>query len=397
MSRIAIFFNARREQGGLYQYACTLLSCLLDHAVKHEYVVFNATLSESGFISNNPRITLVDLPRNGVKVHLSLELAWMQLARRGLRRGGWRPQDAQIRRYQPDAILYVKPGIHPFLWSYPAIFPIHDLQHRLQPHFPEVSEGGEYRRREYIYLNSIPVASAILTDSEVGKQDVINLYAAKPERVHPLPYLAAIPTSRITNESQIKQVVERYHLPDRYFFYPAAFWKHKNHDHIIEAIRLLRDEFGLGVHMVFAGGYKHEYARLAALVEMNQLSDRIHFIGYVPDEHLSVLYQLSDGLVMPTYFGPTNIPVLEAWHSGCPVVTSDIRGIREQVGPAGILVDPNDAHAIAQAMQALYTLEALRHDLAREGRKRVAEWTPVKFAERLEQIITLSIQDKSQA
>jgi len=81
-------------------------------------------------------------------------------------------------------MIYVKLTMHVFQWPYQSIFPIHDLQHRLQLEFSEVSELGEFRRREYIYTRSIPKAAAVLTDSITGKEDLLacyggNLYALR--------------------------------------------------------------------------------------------------------------------------------------------------------------------------------------------------------------------------
>ena len=80
------------------------------------------------------------------------------------------------------------------------------------------------------------------------------------------------------------------------------------------------------------------------------LESQIRYGGYVPDEDMSGLYAGAVALTMPTFFGPTNIPVLEAWAYGCPVLTSDIRGIREQVGDAGVLVDPRSIESIADGI-----------------------------------------------
>ena len=87
------------------------------------------------------------------------------------------------------------------------------------------------------------------------------------------------------------------------------------------------------------------------------------------------LYAGAVGLVMPTFFGPTNIPMLEAWAFGCPVLTSDIRGIREQVGNAAILVNPRSEEAIADGIYHLWTDENLRRILADRGRRRLASYT----------------------
>jgi glycosyltransferase involved in cell wall biosynthesis len=391
MSRIGIFFNARREQGGLYQYAVTLVDCLARYAAVHEYIVYNATLNDLALQPRPPVVTVVDLPSSAVRLRMLAEVFWLQLARHGYRGRGWIPEYSRLRQARLDAVLYVKPGVHSFFCRYPNIFPVHDLQHRLQPHFPEVSAGGEFRRREYIYRNAVPAAAAILTDSLAGKEDVVALYGADPHTVHPLPYLASTMPSHSIDPGTTRNIKDRYRLPARYFFYPAAFWQHKNHARIIEALRLLRDEEGLRVDMVFAGGLRHEYQALTQLVAAYSLLDQVHFIGYVPDEDLPSLYQGADALVMPTFFGPTNIPVLEAWVMGCPVISSDIRGIREQVGEAGILVDPCDERQLAHAMRELYISADLRRSLAAQGRQRVAQWTPPMFTEQLESIITCAL------
>jgi glycosyltransferase involved in cell wall biosynthesis len=107
----------------------------------------------------------------------------------------------------------------------------------------------------------------------------------------------------------------------------------------------------------------------------------------VPDEDMSSLYGGAVALVMPTFFGPTNIPVLEAWAFGCPVLTSNIRGIREQVEDAAVLVDPRSTEAIAHGIHRLWTDEDLRRTLADQGQQRLATYTPDDYRQRLIEIL----------
>ncbi len=100
------------------------------------------------------------------------------------------------------------------------------------------------------------------------------------------------------------------------------------------------------------------------------------------------LYAGATALIMPTFFGPTNIPVLEAWSFSCPVLTSDIRGIREQAGDAAVLVDPRSVDAIADGIRKLCEDEGLREQLGNRGRKRLARYTPGDFQNKLVQILT---------
>ncbi|MGH2671000.1 MAG: glycosyltransferase family 4 protein [bacterium] len=183
-----------------------------------------------------------------------------------------------------------------------------------------------------------------------------------------------------------------YRLPERYLFYPAQFWPHKNHARIVQALELLKQRYRLEVPMVFCGSATGKIAR-RTFRELMELSHRlgvesqIRHLGHVSDEDMSGLYAGAAALVIPTFFGPTNIPVLEAWAFGCPVMTSDIRGIRQQAGEAALLVDPRSAEAIAEGVYRLWTDEDLRRALADRGRRRLSTYTPDDYRQRLMKIL----------
>jgi len=98
----------------------------------------------------------------------------------------------------------------------------------------------------------------------------------------------------------------------------------------------------------------------------------------VPDEDMSGLYAGAVALVIPLFLAIANIPILEAWAFSCPVLTSDIRGVREQVGDAGLLVDPYSVEAIAGGIYRLWTDEALCGELAEQGRRRLANYSTLE-------------------
>ena len=141
-----------------------------------------------------------------------------------------------------------------------------------------------------------------------------------------LPYLPASCLGVDVSERERQRVRTTYQLPERYLFYPAQFWPHKNHAQIVQALGLLKDQRGMKIPMVFCGSYTGEI-RQRTFDEVQTLSSKlgvekeIYHLGYVPDEDMSALYAGAVALVMPTFFGPTNIPVLEAWTFGCPVLT----------------------------------------------------------------------------
>jgi glycosyltransferase involved in cell wall biosynthesis len=117
------------------------------------------------------------------------------------------------------------------------------------------------------------------------------------------------------------------------------------------------------------------------------VATQVRYLGYVPNDAMSALFAEARGLVMPTFFGPTNIPIVEAWLFGCPVLTSDIRGIREQVGEAGLLVDPRSVESIAEGMRRLWEEDGCWRDLVRRGTDRLTSYSRDKFRAALSTII----------
>jgi len=417
------------KSGGVYQYSATMLSALERQHPGEQGDEFLAFVEEPrhpyalGLRRRGWATRAIDPPsRRGQVWERRAVRALRRVAGDGRVRAGWRSlkralgrgpgQDTAalpdpdvvhrrldmsrwFRHCGVDLMLYPWPRALAFEVGIPYVMAIHDLQHRLQPEFPEVSANGEWAWREYCFRNGARYATLLLADSEVGKEDILNFYGAygvTPDRVKVLPFLPASYLAVEVPEDERTRLREAYHLPARYLFYPAQFWPHKNHAGIIQGLALLKQRHGLSVPVVFCGSHTGEirdrtFRDVTALVRRHGLDADVRYLGYVPDGDMSGLYAGAEALVMPTFFGPTNIPVLEAWAFGCPVVTSDIRGIREQTGDAAVLVDPKSAEAIAGGIHRVWTDAALRRALAVRARRRLAAYTPDDYSRRLRAIL----------
>lgn len=255
--------------------------------------------------------------------------------------------------------------------------------HRYERKFPEATANGGFAYREWLYSNICKWASGILVDSEIGKQQAIDSYDCSSHKIHVLPYVA--PRYVYSSQEQVN-FCERHDLPARYVFYPGQLWKHKNHINLIRAIDLLRKK-GLSVNAVFSGAPKNGADDIYREIERLNLTQNVFCAGYVTVNELVDLYRNAVALVMPTFFGPTNIPVLEAFALGCPAAVSQIYGMPEQVGDAALTFDPNDVGEIANAIELLWTDPSIRESLIRRGYSRAKEWDQEKFNSRLLEIV----------
>src|ERR1700683_5394247 len=99
-----------------------------------------------------------------------------------------------IRQNGVELLVLLSPNLPPFSFRLPFVVPLFDLNHRLQPEFPEVSAYGEANGREHLYINTCRFATLVLVDSEAGKSDVLRFYGdyIDEDRVRILPYYPPI-------------------------------------------------------------------------------------------------------------------------------------------------------------------------------------------------------------
>ncbi len=387
MTKVGVFLGATPGSGGMFQYSLAVLEGL-SQLPRDEYTVAVAFFDPTWQPYLEPLgLVPVSLGTNSGRTPLTLGSFWqfLCLPLGPWKRFFWRLDPVACRLSKANCDVWLFPGQDH--WSYlvpaPAIVTIHDLMHRYEPQFPEVSKWGRFFLREYRFRNITRYSLAVLVDSEVGRQHVMESYGLDPGRVFPLPYL---PPSYVCSADTQEGFDTRYALPPRFLFYPAQFWAHKNHERLLQAVALLGRDCP-DIFLVLAGPRRYKYRKLVGLVDELGLQERVLFTGYVPDLDLPEFYRRATALVMPTFFGPTNIPPLEAFVSGCPVAISNIYGIPDQVADAALLFDPNSVTDIAEAIRKIWMNEEIRKQLAIRGRKRAELWGQQEFNDLLRTIL----------
>lgn len=249
-----------------------------------------------------------------------------------------------------------------------------DLQHRIQPYFPEVAVGGIWESRESFYSRHLQRASIIVVGTETGRKEIERFYQVPYERIKVLP----LPTPRFSlcNSSKIDQsILKKYSIHQNYLFYPAQFWSHKNHANLLISLQILKKRHDLIIPLVLVGSDKGNEMYIRKLISKWELSNQVHILGFVPRDDIMALYQNAFALTYMTFFGPDNLPPLEAFALGCPVIASNVSGAEEQLWSAALLVDPKNPEQIADTIFKLYNSPDLRKTLIENGLKRAQKWT----------------------
>ena len=111
------------------------------------------------------------------------------------------------------------------------------------------------------------------------------------------------------------------------------------------------------------------------------MSDQVFDLGFVARQELVGLYRAARALVFPSFFGPDNLPPLEAFALGCPVIAADIPGARGQLGRGALYFNPSDPHEIlAMRIATLLSNDGdCRQRLIEEGLKISLQQTPQSY------------------
>lgn len=288
-----------------------------------------------------------------------------------------------VREHKIDLVWFIS------VWTekvtVPYIATVWDLAHRVHPYFPEVSVSGwKWKLRERHYRELLPRAACVITGTEAGKKEIATYYQVPEHLVQVVPFptpqfaLAPIASGEMNAGGD---------LPDNFLFYPAQFWPHKNHVGLLLAMKILREKHGLDFHLVLTGSDKGNLGYMREKVEELGLADRVTYLGFVETGLLRELYRGAFALVYPTFFGPDNLPPLEAFALGCPVIASNVSGAKEQLGKAALLFDPKDPEEMARLIKELHDSPARREEMIRLGRERALSWTAVDYVERIFRII----------
>lgn len=279
------------------------------------------------------------------------------------------------------------PNPHILTTQIPFIITIWDLQHRLQPFFPEVSELGEWSwigRQEH-YMNVATKAFCCVVGTKRGSSELTQFFGIDPSRiiVNPFP----CPQPLIDEGLEDHFILSRFNIASQKFLlYPAQFWSHKNHISALYALKILISS-GSDLKLVLPGSDKGTLQSIYSMASRLGISEFVIAPGFLPREELVALYRNCLALIFPSFFGPDNIPPLEAMSYGVPAVVAKVPGSYEQYGNSVLYFDPCKPEDLAINIQLIMTDHDLRDELVVRGKALLLRLSPAAYLDRIETLL----------
>lgn len=251
----------------------------------------------------------------------------------------------------------------------PSVGIVHDLQHLDYPEFFPIIEQ---KLRTKFIKSLIHKSQKIICVSEFSRQSLI-------EHFHPSPQqLVVIPTSiqsrwyglseEITNEYLLKLGL----LHRSYAFYPANYWQHKNHRFLLESYKIYRNKApNSPLDLVFTGDLKQEEHKLRQEAMTLNISDYVHFLGFLDEKYLEAVWRGCQCLVFPSLYEGFGIPILEAMYFRKPVLCSNAASLPEVGGNAVLYFNPNISEELVNGLLRISHDANLAAELVQKGQERL--------------------------
>lgn len=228
----------------------------------------------------------------------------------------------------------------------PLVSTIHDLA---MLRFPETAHPQILAMHQRSWQVLKKRQAQIIAVSQATRRDIIELLGFPPDDVHVV--YEALPTETKTvadsiSEEKAEAIKHRYQLHQKYILCVGTREPRKNLERVIKAWLPLANDYQL----LIAGeqGWDESSSWLSQVP-----AGRLRFLGKVDDQALSMLYAEAELLAYPSLYEGFGLPILEAFHHGTPVVTSNTSAMPEVAGNAAVLVDPLSVESIAKGMKII--------------------------------------------
>lgn len=359
----------RRKKHGMDMVALELILNLQLIDRENEYVIFVKPDEDDQVIQETPNFKIVKLD------------------------GGFYPLWEQIALPKAAAregcdILHCTSNTAPIFSSIPVVDTLHDIIY-MEHRYLKILQGSgtPYQKfgnvyRKLIVPRIVQKSRKIITVSHFEKNRIAEFFGMKGDSRLTAVYNGVGEHFKpVTDRAELARVKEKYHLPERFFFFLGNTDPKKNTKGTLKAYADFVKQTNSEMQLLMLDYDLNELKKILSEIGASELIGRIHLTGYVVNTDLPAIYSQCGVFLYPSLRESFGIPILEAMGCGVPVITSNTSSMPEIAGDAALIIDPYKPEEITAAMIQLTTDNTLRESKIKLGYEQAALFSWKAMAE----------------
>ncbi|HEY9784851.1 MAG TPA: glycosyltransferase [Candidatus Obscuribacterales bacterium] len=249
--------------------------------------------------------------------------------------------------------FFTKNECQPFT-RIPLIGWIPDFQ---QEHLPEMFSEDEMAKRRAYFQKVAECCTRVVLTSRTVLSDYMHYLPEFAGKGRVMPFVTLVPSECL--QSDPSWIVGEYQLPERFIYLPNQFFKHKNHQTVIEALRKAVEQ-NRDVCVVCTGNtqdhrHPHYFAEIEKQIESAGLRQNFRILGLIPYPHVFALMRQSLAVLQPSKFEGHPLSLAESKSMGKRIILSDIPVHRELAPDWAWFFAPDDEAALGALMLRLFS------------------------------------------
>ncbi len=252
--------------------------------------------------------------------------------------------------HQFDYDVYFTPGHYaPRFCSIPYVSSVMDLAYL---HFPNQFQKKDLAQLTAWTKYSVKHAKKIIAISKFTKSEIISHYKKNADDIIVAYPGVSFPERKACKAELIKYLINNQ-IRQPYFLTIGTLQPRKNLINLIKAYELFyqNSKFSEKPQLVVAGKIGWLAEPILEAAKNSSVSEHIIFTDFVDEYYKPNLYKEALATIMVGLYEGFGIPVLESLHYNTVPIASNGSGLPEVVGDAGLLVNPHQPEAIANALE----------------------------------------------
>lgn len=270
----------------------------------------------------------------------------------------------------------------------PTITVVHDLQHIA---YPQAFSWQEWLYRQLFFYQLTYRSAHIVCISEFTRQSMVKAFPKSKQKLQVIHH-GNYRSKAVSTIPDVQRVLSNYGLAqNKYLFYPANNWPHKNHDTLFKAYIKYQQECQDPLDLVLTGAWLENNCLPKEEETAYRSHPHIHFLGYVDSKTLEQLWQGCFCLVFPSRYEGFGMPLVEAMYYQKPILCSQATSLPEVAGDAALYFNPNHVDDLVEKLLAITTNVELVNELTIKGQQRLTLFSPTVTAQKYIQLICATL------
>ncbi len=229
----------------------------------------------------------------------------------------------------------------------------------------------------------------IIAVSEATAHDLVELAGISKDKITVVHNGLTPGMAPVRDEAIIKRILTNLGITGRYILYLGVLDPNKDLHNLIAGFAKTAKSFRMNYSLVIAGPRNWFRPVLEEYAHCLGVSEHVHFLGYVSDKILPVLYNGATAMVSPSPMEGFGFPVIESMACGTPVIVVNSGALPEVSSDAAIKIPPGNTEALATSMEQIAGDDNLANDLVARGFENIRRFSWKQTAKK-----TLDVYEK---